>query len=561
MAPPPRDRPSIPPLLEAESARRGSEAAAHVLGSRLRWVAGARAGVLVLLGASTVAAFWDSPGAGALRVLLWTVGAGLAASVVYLVWLRTRRALAPLGATQIFGDLLLWSVVVALTGGAESSFSVLFHLSVLVAAFLFGSRGAALAAGCGAILFGATSVMLQAELIVPPPDVATVTVLSVREVAYYLAVNTAGLGVVAALSGYLAERERRAGGELAEARRTSADLAALNDDVVRSLTSGLAATDREGTVLWINPAGAEILGRSQPGVVGKSIADLLPAALPRSASDGPGREEASITRPNGDLVHLGYRLAPLLDGDGEVRGSLLVFQDLTELRTMREKVERAERLAGLGRFAAAMAHELRNPLGSISGSLEMLKETPGLGEEDRHLADIVLREVDRLSALVTQMLEMSRPRPPQRAATDLAAVAREVATVIGASAEAEDLELRVEVPETLVASVDGAQVRQLLWNLLRNAAQATPPGGQVRLAIAGSQRAVVVEVEDSGPGVPGELRERLFDAFVTSKPPGRGTGLGLYIASQLVRQASGTLALDPGARGGTRAVVELPRAA
>jgi two-component system, NtrC family, sensor histidine kinase HydH len=186
----------------------------------------------------------------------------------------------------------------------------------------------------------------------------------------------------------------------------------------------------------------------------------------------------------------------------------------------------AERLAVLGRIAAGLAHEIRNPLGSITGSIEMLRESPALSPEDRRLCDIVQREARRLNDLVGDMVDLSRPRTPHAEATDVAALAREVVALASHAARGSDIVVRYEGPVTeAVARCDGAQMRQVLWNLVRNAMQASSAGSTVTVRVTLEDRNVLLAVDDQGPGVPPDAR--IFDDFFTTRTHGAGIGLAV----------------------------------
>jgi two-component system sensor histidine kinase PilS (NtrC family) len=547
---------TLPPI-QQERERRLSNLSIDrelLLDRRLQWVTWARIGILALFAVNTVAAFSDTRGETPLTLVFATT-ISLVANVIYLFWLRSSRALTLLGALQISGDLALWCVVMFLTGGASSAFSVLFDLSVIVATFLFGSRGAISAAIAASTCYTLVAIVSATQILSPPSDVGMISPVNFDEVVYYLVVNVAGLSLVGVLAGLLAERERRAGGRLEEAKRLSADLAALNDDIVRSLTIGLAAMDMDGRVMWISPAGASILDGTPKDIVGAPINQIIPfqESLPPPHVI---ENEIQVEFPNDRVQSLAYRLAPLVDGMGSTKGSLLVFQDQTQLVRMQEKVERAGRLAALGRLAAGLAHELRNPLGSISGSLEMIRESTPLSDEDQRLFAIMLREIERLADLVSQMLDLARPRPPEPVEVDLVPIIREVTHVISASADAEELSFELDLPEDLLAEVDPRQVRQLLWNLLRNAAQASSPGSSVRVVLHRSSDNLVIEVTDSGPGIPSEKQEQIFEPFYSTKRG--GIGMGLSICRQVAQGHGGALMVIPADPIGSTFRVVLP---
>ena len=195
----------------------------------------------------------------------------------------------------------------------------------------------------------------------------------------------------------------------------------------------------------------------------------------------------------------------------------------------------AERLAMLGRIAAGLAHEIRNPLGSIRGSIELLREAPGLTEEDRQLCDIIQREAGRLNHLVSDMMDLARPRRPQPEAVDVAALARDVVELASRSERsgAGDVAVEYDGPRGPAwATCDGAQMKQVLWNLVRNAVQASGAGSTVRVSVGeeeegGPSAGVVMAVSDSGPGIAPTSRDKIFDAFFTTRSQGAGIGLAV----------------------------------
>jgi two-component system, NtrC family, sensor histidine kinase PilS len=255
-------------------------------------------------------------------------------------------------------------------------------------------------------------------------------------------------------------------------------------------------------------------------------------------------------------------ITPLWDRSDRRSGSLLLLEDLTEISSMEDRVKRAERLAALGRLAAGVAHEIRNPLASVSGSLELLQATPNADEDDRRLIGIAVREVDRLATLVTNLLEYARPRPLMHMELDLVELAREVATACAQDPVFEGVELEVAAPEgSVVVDVDAGQLRQVLWNLYRNAGEVTDAGVvevEVRRWLEGDPPGVQISVTDHGPGIPAEDREHIFEPFFTTKDA--GTGLGLAIVHRIVEDHEGTLEVNsPLPDGpGTRITLRLP---
>ncbi len=195
----------------------------------------------------------------------------------------------------------------------------------------------------------------------------------------------------------------------------------------------------------------------------------------------------------------------------------------------------AERLAVLGTLATGLAHEIRNPLGSISGSIEMLRESPALSAEDKQLCGIVRREAARLNNLVTDMMDYAKPRSPNPESVDVAALAREVVELAARSdrSGAGDVTVSYEGPQqATLARCDGAQMRQVLWNLVRNAVQASGAGSQVTVRVVPGPKTVALSVQDRGPGLPEEARARIFDAFYTTRS--HGVGIGLAVVKRII---------------------------
>jgi two-component system sensor histidine kinase PilS (NtrC family) len=275
--------------------------------------------------------------------------------------------------------------------------------------------------------------------------------------------------------------------------------------------------------------------------------------------DEAQRGETEWSGPDGRRRVLGFTGFSLGGDRGRARGQAVIFQDLTGLRAMEEAVRRSERLADLGMVAAGLAHELRNPLASMSGSVELLQAAPGLGADEGRLLGIVLKEAARLEQLVTRFLDYSRPAPPRHAEVDLPQLLGELVEVFSHDPVAARMRIERQFePATL--RCDPGQIRQVVWNLLVNAAQALqgqPGGGAIRLSCARLETGGVrVVVEDDGPGIAASDLPRLFTPFFTTKVG--GTGLGLATVHQIVEAHGGVViagACDP---RGARFTIQLP---
>jgi two-component system sensor histidine kinase PilS (NtrC family) len=322
-----------------------------------------------------------------------------------------------------------------------------------------------------------------------------------------------------------------------------------------------------------NEAAAEITGFQARAALGRPIEAIAPeiAELVVRASGKAGlrREVIAVKRRSGERI-LGVSVSPLTNHRDRPVGHIVNFSDLTDLRRMEAQVQRAERLAAVGQMAAGVAHEIRNPLASISGSIELLRGTPTIDPESGALMEIVLREVDRLNGLITELLEYARPRERVLTPIDLGVVLDEtlrvfaqdrtyahVSATYAAEAEAADLEVQA----------DPAQIRQVVWNLLRNAADAMPGGGEVKVSLRrvgegvedgpdGDTRLAEFVVEDSGKGMSSEEQDRLFEPFFTTKT--HGTGLGLATVHRIVSEHGGQILVESQVGRGTRMRIRLP---
>ncbi|MGB5681741.1 MAG: ATP-binding protein, partial [Polyangiales bacterium] len=311
----------------------------------------------------------------------------------------------------------------------------------------------------------------------------------------------------------------------------------LNADIVRSIASGVITADDDGRILGVNPAAREILRDREGTLIGKPLSGVLPDYGHQRPSQPPKRADATGRRADGTEFPIGFTLSALLDEEGNRTGMLLAFQDLTEIKNLRDQADQAQRLAVLGRLATGLAHEIRNPLSSISGSVEMVREGNALSPEDGRLLGIVISEVERLNSLVTTMLQVGRPSQIQAEAVDLRAIAIDVAAVARGEATASNglLIKEVSADHPVIVKVDPDRMRQVIWNLVKNAVQASPHRGtvEVRTSIDADGRALL-EIADEGPGIGEAQRERLFDMFYSGRS--HGVGLGLALVKQIVDQ-------------------------
>jgi two-component system sensor histidine kinase PilS (NtrC family) len=515
------------------------------------YIGGRMIAATLLVGGSLLLSGESAFGAYTRQALSTLFAATFAMSAIALVLLRKLPRLSLLAGVQLAWDLGIVTALVYFLGGAASAFAFLYGVVILAAALVVGPRATQTTTAGALLAFTSMGLAAANGWVEPPPDHPELAYdLPLDQLALALLRNIVGFILVGLLASGLSERLRKTGGELRAAEASAAEYARLNEDILRSMTSGVLTADPEGRIRVINPAGAAMLGAGPEALVGERADRFLPGI----GSQAPPRAEGDATRADGSRFPVGFSVSPLSDASGAVLGSLVVFQDLTELNELRAKAERAERLAALGRLSAGLAHEIRNPLGSISGSVEMVREARELAEEDRRLLTIVLGEVERLNDLVTTMLDVGRPRAPELASVDLGALASEVASVARKGAQAN---VGVELPpEPLIVTADPAQIRQVLWNLVKNACQFSPAGAEVRVAVGQEGRRAFLRVKDEGPGIAPEDRAHLFEMFFTKRK--HGVGLGLALVRQIVDAHGGEISVETELGRGTTFTVYLP---
>ncbi len=530
---------------------------------RFLWLAATRVLVCTVIFGGTVAVYLaeghslDGPTP---RLLLSVIIAIYVLSLGYALQARSAPAtrMERLTAASIALDLLAWTVLTYATGGASSPLSTLFGLSTLTAALVLGGRATLWTAVCSLGLYGVMALALAAGLIEPPSDQRTL-VSNPIEATYQMMVTVTAVVMVTAIGGTLADRLVLTGDALVRSEVSRASLARLYEDVLRSIPVAIVTFDAQGRIDGVNPMATQLLARDGAPLLGEDVRAVLPFVPDAlgSVEGAVGAGDATLETATG-AIPVSFHSAPLTDHMAAVRGGLVVVDDRSREERLRVAVENAERFAVLGRLAAGLAHEIRNPLGAISGCVELVRETAALTPEERRLLVTAVRDVERLNQMVTDMLHFARPRPPELQPTDLAGLAREVVTLARASEGPESkVELLVTGDAPVITMADGNQMRQVLWNLLRNAAQASRRGAAVEVVVRGQEGAAEVAVCDRGPGIARELRERLFDTFYSGTS--RGTGLGLALVKRIADAHGGRVEVRDREGGGSVFAVLIPR--
>jgi len=500
-----------------------------------------RTGITFALLASVVSVHFQEPElilAGGFKYLY-------AAVVLSYGWLLLRFALwgsadpsAPVSVVQAAVDVAFVSIIVFATGLYDSVFAFMYIVVILLGSFELFLRGAMIWAVLSAVSY-VSMLYLQKQGILMPPGVETAHLAWAQFLRSSLT-NSIGFLLTGLLSGLLGEDIRKTRQRVLAREDDLQKLESFHKHVIDNIPSGILTADTRGRVNLMNDMACGILGVHRGEVTGKRVEEVL-AGLelsdPRGESRLP-RPEISFRRADGSEIFLGFSSSPLKDAEGGVIGRVVIFQDLTPVKQMEERIRISDRLAGVGELAAGLAHEIRNPLASIAGSSQLLRESPELTDDARTLLDIIERESMRLNGLISDFLAYTGPSLRNIGAVNMADVIGDVTEAIRAG-EAREKGVTVKnlVLRNLSVDGDAEQLKQVLWNLVRNAVQATPAGGHVRLdlfsQVRHGERYAVTTVSDTGKGIDPANTAKIFNPFFTTKEG--GTGLGLAISQRIVQ--------------------------
>jgi two-component system sensor histidine kinase PilS (NtrC family) len=537
------------------------------LRSRLSWLIAVRVVTGTLLLGSAIMIQLNRPGAFPVDPFFFLIGLTYALSVAYFATLRLVNRHQWLADLQLGTDALLVSGFIGLTGGIVSYFSTLYFLPIIAASTIRFRRGGLQIATLSALLYLGIVMAQYVDMVPYWMTIQGLELPSWRFAQYTVAINLFGFLAVAWLAGSLAERLRSADARLAMASHQIADLRAYNEYVIDSLLSGLATTNVEGRVLTFNKAAATITGVPGDQAVGQNIAEVLQlpptvrAQLVTLVQTRSLRVDLEYRNGHGRLIDIGMMVTMIAFPDGR-NGYLFTFQDVTELKRLERNARLQQRLAAVGEMAAGIAHEIRNPLASMSGSIQVLRQELPLSDDQAQLMDIVLRESERLNDTIRSFLAYARPQKFAVAQLDLCKVVNDAATLLRNSSEARDTHtVDVNVPPRPVwYEADENQIRQIVWNIASNGLRAMPQGGRLILAVeadhATSDEEVVLSVQDEGRGIPAEELDSIFQPYRSSFE--RGTGLGLAIVHRIVSDYGGVIQVSSTVGVGTTVRVRLP---
>ena len=466
---------------------------------------------------------------------------------------------------QLFGDLALVTVLVYSSGGPDSVFNFLYLVVIGTSAFLMSRIGAVVIATASAVLYG-SMVQLLVYGVLPAPALAPTTNWESVRVRYNLVISVAAFYGVAFMASYLAEKLRETRTELDLRQQALQRLQDLHGNVIATMSSGLLTTDSSLRATFLNRAGGDLLGTDPsraPGTpileLGFDFAEEWDQIRERLGDRQTYRGEIELERDNSRHV-LGFSLRVLKDAVGG-EGALLLFQDLTEMKKLERKARFNEQLAAVGELAAGIAHEIRNPLASISGSVQVLSNELNVGSAERRLMEIIVSESQRLSKTIEDFLRFVRPQERRVAVFDVAMTVTEVMDLFRLSNEVSGAhQISIDVsPPTSMLSGDRDQIRQIVYNVAKNAVRAMSQGGKLTVIGREDDAWYTIRFVDTGQGMSQEQLARLFTPFSTAFDG--GTGLGMAIVRRIVQDHGGTIDAESRPGEGTTVIVLLPRRA
>ncbi|MEQ8215343.1 MAG: ATP-binding protein [Smithellaceae bacterium] len=501
-----------------------------------------------------------------LNFLYFIIAATYFFSLAYILILKIFKQLRINIYLQLAIDILLVTMLVYITGSYRSNYSVLYTLVIIYSViFLDRYGGLIIASAAGSfysLLLGLEFCQWLPVLSKIEPDYS----LTAEEVLTRILVHIVSFYVLAFLASFVVEQEKKVRSLLMEKESEFDQLDLLFRSIVESVDTGIMTIDFEGTIKTFNRAAELITGYSLAQVKNRLVADVFPEcivtfALQLDKRQSKNRMEVVIEGRNGRKVHLGCSISPLKDKQNREIGSILIFQDLTEIRQMEENLEKSKRLALIGEMAAGLAHEMRNPLASITGSIELLRRNLALKDTDDRLMQIILRGKDQLDNFVRDFLLLAKPIPVVREVIDVNETAVDVLENMKLSKDwTNDIKIDCSLAPKVAAFANREQLRQVVQNLVLNAVQAMKEGGVLSLATklmqVNNKEVVEIKVADTGLGIEEKDLKKVFEPFFTDKE--KGTGLGLTIVGRIVDGYGGKIEITSRINQGTVCTVRLP---
>ena len=519
----------------------------------------------------------DSIRALGLLVVLWLI-----LNLFFMIYNQISREYELQAYLQIISDIAMVTAIVHVTGDIDSNYISLYLVAIILASMLLPRAKIFLVAAMSFVVMGFLLELAYLPVLFPQmtrgypflrilatssmggedmTDIQARAFLNSLQVKIF--VNFFAFFAVAYLASYLAESRRKAGEELRDKSGQVASLQAINELIIQSMRDGLITTDLQGQIRDVNPTGGAILGLRPSEMGGRLITQIFPnlaAADPGESSDPNLRREITYHHPRGDGRTLAIASSPLVLPEAGTLGYVYSLQDLTEEKKRESDYRAKDRMATLGRLAAGIAHEIRNPLASIAGSVKLLQSLAELDEDQAKLIDIVSRESERLNKLVSDFLIYSRDQRFVIEDVDVVPLLEETLLLIEHHpALSPDTVIERRFPRRpAVARADADKLRQVFWNICDNSLKAMPIGGTLTAEVADTDGPdVKIKLTDTGGGLSDPQLDKIFEPFQAGFP--NGTGLGLAIVYQIIQAHRGSIQVRSAPGKGTQFMIGIPR--
>ncbi|MGI9553807.1 MAG: two-component system sensor histidine kinase NtrB [Thermodesulfobacteriota bacterium] len=460
----------------------------------------------------------------------------------------------------VLTDIILSSLVIYFTGGISSPFIFLYPLILIFSGMLISRAASYLSLGICVISYIAIAIIqLKTESDLSSfNQIFTSGVLTERYDLVPSYFHLIGFILIAALGGFLAQKIRVAHEQLGLSEESLTILQNLHQNILQSLTSGVVTLDLDEKVISINKSGLDILDiESEDQIVNKKFENFLPDISILELID-QRRNQINYYTPAGKIMILGLAASLLKDESDSTRGYTVIFQDLTEIRNLEERLRSSEKMAILGQLSGGLAHELRNPLSAISGAIEILSAEVAQNDTTYRLSKVATREIERLNLMVEDFLLLTTPANELNISiVDISSILNETLESFKNTVKRSDLDISKSFQNAMLVEADAYKMKQVFWNLLDNSMDAMPQGGKIEVKCFSENGKIKVSIADEGAGIEDEYLAKIFDPFFTTKEI--GTGLGLAIVQKVVEGYNGNISVYSKIGKGTEFIVTLPK--